>query len=48
MRDELKEGQQVLVKCIGIEGNKIRLSRKALLKEEKMGKNGEKSSRDEN
>lgn len=48
VRDELKEGQQVLVKCIGIEGNKIRLSRKALLKEEKMGKNGEKSSRDEN
>jgi polyribonucleotide nucleotidyltransferase len=48
VRDELQEGQQVLVKCIGIEGNKIRLSRKALLKEEKKGKNGEKASRDEN
>jgi polyribonucleotide nucleotidyltransferase len=47
VRDELQEGQQVLVKCIGIEGNKIRLSRKALLKEEKKGKGGEKSSRDE-
>ena len=35
VRDELKEGQQVLVKCIGVEGNKIRLSKKALLKDEK-------------
>jgi len=35
VRDELKEGQQVLVKCIGKEGNKIKLSRKAILKEEK-------------
>src|SRR6266498_7941 len=35
VRDELKEGQQILVKCISVEGNKIRLSRKALLKEEK-------------
>ncbi|MEZ5426486.1 MAG: polyribonucleotide nucleotidyltransferase [Pyrinomonadaceae bacterium] len=35
VRDELKEGQQVLVKCIGKEGNKIKLSRKAVLKEEK-------------
>ncbi|QQS46973.1 MAG: polyribonucleotide nucleotidyltransferase [Acidobacteriota bacterium] len=40
VRDELKEGQQVLVKCIGVEGNKIRLSRKALLKEEKKSRNG--------
>ncbi len=31
VRDELTEGQQVMVKCIGIEGNKIRLSRKVLL-----------------
>jgi polyribonucleotide nucleotidyltransferase len=38
VRDELKEGQQVLVKCIGVEGNKIRLSRKALLKDEKKTK----------
>lgn len=35
VRDELKEGQQVMVKCIGKEGNKIKLSRKAVLKEEK-------------
>ncbi|MCW5959167.1 MAG: polyribonucleotide nucleotidyltransferase [Pyrinomonadaceae bacterium] len=34
VRDELKEGQQVLVKCIGKEGNKIKLSRKAVLNEE--------------
>jgi polyribonucleotide nucleotidyltransferase len=38
VRDELKEGQQVLVKCIGIEGNKIRLSRKAVLRDEKRAK----------
>ena len=35
VRDEVKEGQQVMVKCIGKEGNKIKLSRKALLREEK-------------
>jgi len=35
VRDELKEGQQVMVKCIGKEGNKIKLSRKAVLKDEK-------------
>jgi polyribonucleotide nucleotidyltransferase len=35
VRDELKEGQQILVKCIGREGNKIKLSRKAILMEEK-------------
>ncbi|HRH43881.1 MAG TPA: polyribonucleotide nucleotidyltransferase [Pyrinomonadaceae bacterium] len=35
VRDELKEGQQVMVKCIGREGNKIKLSRKAVLKDEK-------------
>jgi polyribonucleotide nucleotidyltransferase len=35
VRDELKEGQQILVKCIGKEGNKIKLSRKAVLREEK-------------
>src|SRR5467141_3542742 len=34
VRDELKEGQQILVKCIGREGNKIKLSRKAVLKDE--------------
>ena len=35
VRDELQEGQQILVKCIGKEGNKIKLSRKAILMEEK-------------
>ena len=35
VRDELREGQQVLVKCIGKEGNKIKLSRRAILREEK-------------
>jgi polyribonucleotide nucleotidyltransferase len=34
VRDELKEGQQIMVKCIGKEGNKIKLSRKAVLKDE--------------
>jgi polyribonucleotide nucleotidyltransferase len=40
VRDELKEGQQVMVKCIGKEGNKVKLSRKAILKEEKSRANG--------
>jgi polyribonucleotide nucleotidyltransferase len=35
VRDELKEGQQILVKCIGKEGNKVKLSRKAIISEEK-------------
>jgi len=34
VRDELREGQQILVKCIGKEGNKIKLSRKSVLREE--------------
>jgi len=33
VRDALKEGDQVMVKVLAIEGNKIRLSRKALLRE---------------
>jgi len=33
VRDELNEGDQVLVKVLAIEGNKIRLSRKAVLRE---------------
>ncbi len=41
VRDELKEGQQVLVKCIGKEGNKIKLSRKSILSEEKAKANAE-------
>jgi polyribonucleotide nucleotidyltransferase len=43
VRDELKEGDQILVKVLAIEGNKIRLSRKAVLREQreklKAGKN---------
>jgi polyribonucleotide nucleotidyltransferase len=35
VRDELKEGDQILVKVLGIEGNKIKLSRKAVLKEQR-------------
>ncbi|MGQ0541037.1 MAG: polyribonucleotide nucleotidyltransferase [Blastocatellia bacterium] len=35
VRDELKEGQQIMVKCIGKEGNKVKLSRKAILAQEK-------------
>src|SRR5947209_8674663 len=39
VRDELKEGDQILVKVLSMEGNRIRLSRKAILKEQraKMG-----------
>jgi polyribonucleotide nucleotidyltransferase len=37
VRDELKEGQQIVVKCIGKEGNKIKLSRKAVLRDEQGG-----------
>ncbi len=40
VRDELKEGQQVMVKCIGKEGNKIKLSRKSVLKEETTAQDG--------
>jgi polyribonucleotide nucleotidyltransferase len=44
VRDELKEGQQILVKCIGKEGNKIKLSRKAVLRDEKQqGGGGERA-----
>jgi len=35
VRDELKEGDQILVKVISIEGNKIRLSRKAVLRDQR-------------
>lgn len=40
VRDELKEGQQIMVKCIGKEGNKIKLSRRAVLREEKQRNGG--------
>jgi polyribonucleotide nucleotidyltransferase len=40
VRDELREGQQIMVKCIGKDGNKIKLSRKAVLKDENRQGNG--------
>jgi polyribonucleotide nucleotidyltransferase len=49
VRDELKEGQQIMVKCIGKEGNKIKLSRKSILRDEqqKAGGNGHEPQEDE-
>ncbi len=41
VRDELKEGQQIMVKCIGKEGNKVKLSRKAILAQEKAAGGGD-------
>lgn len=41
VRDELREGQQIMVKCIGKDGNKIKLSRKAVLKDEGSQGNGQ-------
>jgi polyribonucleotide nucleotidyltransferase len=39
VKDELREGDQILVKVLSIEGNRIKLSRKAVLREqrEKLG-----------
>jgi polyribonucleotide nucleotidyltransferase len=34
IRDELHEGDQLMVKVIGVEGNKIRLSRRAVLRDQ--------------
>ena len=54
VKDELREGDQVMVKVLGIEGNRIKLSRKALIREQKAklastspapSENGESSSR---
>src|SRR5215831_10040219 len=35
VKDELREGDQVLVKVLGIEGNRIKLSRKAILRKQR-------------
>jgi polyribonucleotide nucleotidyltransferase len=35
VKDELREGDQILVKVLSIEGNRIKLSRKAVLKEQR-------------
>ena len=54
VKDELREGDQVMVKVLAIEGNRIKLSRKALIREQKAklasaspapSENGESSSR---
>jgi len=42
VRDELKEGDQILVKVLAIEGNKIKLSRKAVLREQREKLKGKK------
>lgn len=44
IRDELKEGQQLMVKCISVEANKIRLSRRAVLRDEKSSEATEEKS----
>ena len=41
VRDELKEGDQVLVKVLAVDGNRIKLSRKAILKEQRAKMGGE-------
>jgi polyribonucleotide nucleotidyltransferase len=35
VRDELKEGDQIMVKVLALDGNKIKLSRKAILREQR-------------
>ncbi len=35
VKDELKNGDQILVKCLALDGNKIKLSRKAVLREQR-------------
>ncbi len=42
VRDELTEGDQIMVKVVGIEGNKIKLSRKAVLREQRQKQEQEK------
>jgi polyribonucleotide nucleotidyltransferase len=41
VRDELKEGDQVLVKVLAVDGNRIKLSRKAILREQRAKMGGE-------
>jgi polyribonucleotide nucleotidyltransferase len=43
VRDELNEGDQILVKVLALEGNKIKLSRKAVLREQRDKLRGGKS-----
>jgi polyribonucleotide nucleotidyltransferase len=44
VRDELNEGDQIMVKVLAIEGNKIKLSRKAILREQREKLNREHGS----
>jgi polyribonucleotide nucleotidyltransferase len=46
VRDELKEGDQVLVKVLAIEGNKVRLSRKAVLRDQRDKQHKQEPARD--
>jgi polyribonucleotide nucleotidyltransferase len=46
VRDELKEGDQVLVKVLAVDGNRIKLSRKAILKEQRAKMGGGEAPRD--
>ncbi len=46
VRDELNEGDQIMVKVLGIEGNKIKLSRKAILKEQREKLKAEKAPKE--
>tara|TARA_Y100000588_G_scaffold392802_1_gene506083 strand:+ start:14199 stop:16388 length:2190 start_codon:yes stop_codon:yes gene_type:complete len=47
VRDELKLDDQILVKCLQLEGNKIRLSRRAVLREQR-GEEPEEDNRADN
>ncbi len=38
--DELREGDQILVKCLALDGNKIKLSRRAVLREQREKRGG--------
>jgi polyribonucleotide nucleotidyltransferase len=46
VRDELNEGDQVLVKVLAVDGNRIKLSRKAILLEQRAKMGGEAPSAD--
>ena len=45
--DELNEGDQVLVKCLALDGNRIRLSRRAILRERDGGEDGDQPDQSE-
>jgi polyribonucleotide nucleotidyltransferase len=40
VKDELKLGDQILVKCLALEGNKIKLSRRAVLRDQRQRHKG--------